>query len=282
MTRQTQPAKAVYTQSSVVLPFQELSRRAALWMAILYILIITLAELLTAFVNPVAGVIAYVVILLALFYQIATTTQTALAHVLIAMLLPPTIRLISLCLPLFLFDTALWYLIISIPLLTAAIIAMRLLGYMRRDAGFIFNLKGFPLQLITIVVGFLLGIIQYVVLRSSPITLEVSSQSFAISMLALMIGTGLVEELIFRGVVQRTAEKTLGSIGSILFTSLIYTALLISWELPLYLIIVFAANLFWGYVFLRTRSITGIALSHGLVNVMLFLIMPFAYVNPAG
>jgi membrane protease YdiL (CAAX protease family) len=40
-------------------------------------------------------------------------------------------------------------------------------------------------------------------------------------------------------------------------------------------IFVTGVGLLFGWIVLRTRSIIGVTLAHGLTNIMLFLIMPF-------
>lgn len=277
----TQPSHNAHVTASF--PDHAPARRIALqstWIALLYLSTVTIAELLTVSENPVLGVLAYIVILGVLLNQIATVSTPAVSQVMIGMLLPPILRIVSLSLPLFLFDVTLWYVIISIPLFLAVVAAMRTVGYTWRDVGLRLSLRGSPLQIVAVILGLLFGVLQFWTLRSNPLASALVTQNAVIASLALVLTTGLVEELLFRGIVQQTAEKSLGKAGSVLYASLLYTALNIGWNSATYLLVVLVANVFWGYVFMRTRSIVGIALAHGFANVILFILAPMFIGSP--
>jgi hypothetical protein len=67
----------------------------------------------------------------------------------------------------------------------------------------------------------------------------------------------------------KTGEKA-GVIG----VTAVYALLHIGWLSMLDVIFVFAIGLFFGFLTLKTGSIIGVSLSHGITNVLLFLAMP--------
>ncbi|HSO26316.1 MAG TPA: CPBP family intramembrane glutamic endopeptidase, partial [Methanobacteriaceae archaeon] len=93
--------------------------------------------------------------------------------------------------------------------------------------------------------------------------------------LVLLIATGLAEELLFRGIIQKNAEDVLGMGIGLLYTSLLFTSLHIGWNSVMDLLFVFGVAMFYGYAFQKTRSLLGITVSHGISNSVLFLVMPF-------
>ena len=84
----------------------------------------------------------------------------------------------------------------------------------------------------------------------------------------------MVEELIFRGVLQKLAEDVMG-IKGILFISLIFAILHIGFYSILDVVFVLLVSLVFAAIVKKTGSLIGVILSHGLANTVLFLIAPF-------
>jgi len=55
----------------------------------------------------------------------------------------------------------------------------------------------------------------------------------------------------------------------------VFTVMQLGNRSALQMLFVFAVALFFGWMALRTRSILGVTLAHGLTNVFLFLVFPF-------
>jgi hypothetical protein len=246
-------------------------------MIITYLVALTIAELATTYVHPVAGSGLHALLLVVLVIHAAFVSESAEFPILIALLMAPLIRLLSLALPLFVVDQKYWYLIVSLPLFAACFIAMRLLRYNLYKVGFNFNHLTF--QLITAFLGLVFGYIEFVILRPEPLMRNPTLPELLIATFTLFIGTGLMEELVFRGVMQQSAEKIFGGWGSIFFSAAVFMIMHIGWQSAVDLVFVFVAGFWWGYVFYRTRSILGITLAHTLTNIMLFIVLPLAFPN---
>jgi membrane protease YdiL (CAAX protease family) len=98
-------------------------------------------------------------------------------------------------------------------------------------------------------------------------------------MLILLICTGFAEELIFRGMMQRTATETLGQAYGILYVSAIFAILHAGHQSVIEVFFVFGVALFFGLTRSVTGSILGVSIAHGLTNIFLFLALPFG-MNP--
>jgi membrane protease YdiL (CAAX protease family) len=137
------------------------------------------------------------------------------------------------------------------------------------------NLKHWPYQAIGgVISGIVIGTLEYLILRSSPLINTLTLKEFWLPALILLITTGLVEELIFRGVLQKFAVALMGRWGIILI-SLIFAILhmgFYSWGDMLF---VFLVALFFAFITKKTGSLLGVILSHGTANVVLFLVAPF-------
>lgn len=241
-----------------------------------YLALIALAEILTTYVSVVIGSGLHIAILILLILHAANLPHSsAVGQMLIATMIIPMIRLMSLMMPVSFFETPYWHLIISIPLFVAAYIVRSLLNLSLRRISFNFSYPG--LQLAVIAFGGLLGVTEFAILQPRPLLTEYTLMNAALASLSLLIGTGLMEELIFRGILQKTSEGALGKWGSIVFGSLLFMIMHIGWQSLLDLAFVFTAGAFWGYVFYKTRSIFGITLSHTLTNIILFIVLPYLF-----
>lgn len=136
-------------------------------------------------------------------------------------------------------------------------------------------LGNIPVQIVIGLSGLLSGVIEFLILRPQPLISTFSLVPLVTGIIILTISTGLAEELLFRGILQRNAENVFGKAFGLLYASLLFTCLHIGWRSFLDLVFVFIVSMFYGYVFQKTGSINGITLAHGLNNSMLFLVMPF-------
>ena len=73
--------------------------------------------------------------------------------------------------------------------------------------------------------GIPFGFIEYQVLKPKPLAIGLSSTDLILLAIALIFSTGLVEELVFRGVIQKNATKALGEKMGIAGVSAIFAAL---------------------------------------------------------
>jgi membrane protease YdiL (CAAX protease family)/LysM repeat protein len=247
--------------------------------ALLYLLLITLAEILTAIIAPDLaslhlGVILHAVLLTALIIHGAATRHTPTRRLLLALTLAPLIRILSVSLPLQSLPLIDWYLIIGALLYVGTFFAIHMAGIGYKRMGFITsNLASqTPLALI----GFGLGFIEYTILRPEPLIPELSWGHLLYAGLVLMIFTGFLEEIIFRGLVQEVASTIMGWWG-ILYGSLLFAVLHIGYLSWWDFFFVFAVGLLFAFIVHRTRSIIGVSLAHGFTNISLYLIFPFVF-----
>ncbi|NDJ60132.1 MAG: CPBP family intramembrane metalloprotease [Chloroflexi bacterium] len=243
-------------------------------LVITYLAALLVAELVTTHVDIALGLLVHAAILIMLLIHAAFLAETGGYAIIVSLIVAPLIRLLSLTLPLTLFEQKYWYLIVSVPLFIAAFTAMRLLKYTPADVGLNLNMPLY--QFFVALTGIFFGVTEFVVLRVEPLIDEVTFFNVAVAIFTLLIGTGLIEELAFRGIMQRASEDLLGRWGSIMYSATAFTIMHIGWQSALDLAFVFVAGVWWGYVFARTRSIIGITFAHALTNVMLFVVLPLA------
>jgi membrane protease YdiL (CAAX protease family) len=96
-------------------------------------------------------------------------------------------------------------------------------------------------------------------------------------LLALLLGLwiGPAEEIFWRGVLQRALQQRIHRIAALVLATALYT-LVHAWSgnLPL-LLAAFTAGLLWGALFAWTGSLVPGIISHGLWDILVFVVAPF-------
>ena len=236
------------------------------------------AELMTTYVSPVGGIALHAIILSALIlaaslmYAGPGAEPSHIGRFLYSLTLVPLIRILSLSMPLAQFDAVFWYLMAGLPVLLAALVVMGALGLRPSTVGL--RWSGSPLQPGVAVLGFGLGLVEYQILRPEPLIEGLTLAHFILPAIILMVATGFLEELIFRGILQTAASATLGGLA-VLYVSVVFAILHIGYRSASDVAFVLGIAFIYGWAVRRTGSIMGVSISHGLTNIMLFLVVPF-------
>ncbi len=243
-------------------------------LAIFYLLLIIGAEFATNFVHVLYGIVAHAVVLTGLTVHASRAANSSTRNFLLALCLAPLTRIMSLSMPLTQFPLTYWYLIIYPPLFLAAWVARQHLNLTAREIGL--NVQKPRLQLGVALTGFVFGVAEYYLLKPQPLIPELTWAKIVLPAFVLLAGTGFVEEFMFRGVVQRASTIALRGWG-LPYVALLFASLHLihystnPWDIPF----VFLIGLFFGWVVNKTGSLLGVALSHGITNITLYLIIPF-------
>lgn len=241
-------------------------------MALVYLVGVTLAETLTLTRQPQWGMALHAGVMIAMLLQATLTERGPRQGFYISLTLAPLIRLMSLSLPLPSYPFIFWYAIVGAPLLLASFIAARIIGLEARMLGLTVRQ---PLkQGVIASTGILLGYMEYLILRPQPLAAALTFKDIWLPAMILMIFTGLLEEVLFRGLMQYTALRNLGRFG-LVYVALVFAVLHLGYRSALDVLFVFGVAIFFGWLVIRTGSIMGVTLAHGLTNIALFLVFPF-------
>ena len=240
---------------------------------VLYMGGITLAEVLTSFASPHLGLVVHGVLLVLILVHSAVKDGSKEQRFLLALGMAPLIRLMSLSLPLLKFDFVYWYMIIGIPLLAAAWVVYRLSRYKAAQVGLGWG-RLLPAQLVIGLSGVGLGFMEYLILKPEPLVESFSLANIWRPALILLVFTGFLEELIFRGLMQQASVNTLKKYGPV-YISALFAVLHIGYKSWIDLVFVFLVGFAFSIVVQHTRSLAGVTLAHGLTNISLFLVFPF-------
>ena len=244
---------------------------------VFYLLALITAELLTTYVNKIWGLSAHTIILFILLVNASMVESEDFSNLLRSMMPIPIIRIVGLSIPMMQIKPLYWFPIVAIPLFAASIVIMRRQNLSLKDVGVFMGdyRDNYRVQFFIALTGFFTGIIEFFILRPDPLIAQFTPALLIGGFIVLLLSTGLAEELLFRGILQKNTMKLIGPAWGLLYTSLIFTTMHIGWIYFADLVFVFSVAMFYGFCLIKTKSIIGITMAHGISNSMLFLVMPF-------
>jgi membrane protease YdiL (CAAX protease family) len=252
-----------------------------------YLSVVITAELLIAFNQAVIGLICCYILLAAVFIQVVRCQLSAQAgdvlspdkkvlvssaHFYFALMLVPLIRILGLPITVSGLPMGYQLILVGVPVISAVLIIISLAGYRPRDIFLsIFSPVLFFLLLLMIIglTGIPLGLLEEKILTERPL-LFTSSFRYRELFLVLILVSGFLEELIFRGVLLKAAGDYLGKTAGPIYVSLLFAALQITHLLFLEVVFSFLVGLFFCWVVQRTGSIWGVTVAHGLMHFILY------------
>jgi membrane protease YdiL (CAAX protease family) len=251
--------------------------RGVLATLLAYLIVVTAAEVLVAFGHSYEGLFIHIVLVFSFLLHASALSNRdpLLSRLLLALILVPLVRILSLSIPFWPFSTLQWLALISVPLNVAALAMIVTLRLNWRDAGLRLSRRGsVRWELLIIALGPPMGVLEFFILRPESWLASYVVWGVIFAVVAIFVSTGLAEELIFRGVLLHCARGPLGSRTGLLYVTLVFASLHIGFLSPLDLAFAFTVGLIFGIVVLRTGSIAGVVISHTLVNVTLYLVAP--------
>ena len=257
-----------------------LGRRRALVILTPYLLFLTAAELAVTFISPLlvfplqGSMVIVAAVHVALLERRASVDPRAryLAAFLMAMMLTPLIRIISLTLPLTQIEPPYRYLFAGIPMVIGAVLVARSVGLRSSWIGLTWRDTGW--QIVAVEASVFLGFLEYFILQPAALGALPWSATGWLPALSVAVATGFPEELIFRGILQTTARPLIGSRWSIIYVSLVFAVLHIGYQSWVDLVFVLSVDLLYGWLVERTHSIVGVSIGHGIANAVLFFVAP--------
>jgi len=190
-----------------------------------------------------------------------------------ALMLLPVLRLINLSMPIF-FTTMLYtFVFVYGPL---AIPVAIIIIYQRESLEQIgISMKNIGVYMVlSVPLGFLLGLGEYLTIRTEHLIPDLTFGNLLKLTLIMVFFVGLVEEVIFRSILQTRLEKALSVQEALLITSLLFGLMHSGYGTLNEILYTGFVGFILGFAFYKTKSLPFVAVLHGLVNVFLFGILP--------
>lgn len=236
------------------------------------LLVIGDAEIVTSFVHPRAGLALYAALLAGLLLYSAAAPEGGPQQLALALTVAPLIRIVSLSLPLAYVPRVAWYPIAAAPTVAWLVTTMRRLGLSRQMVGL--ECPDPRVEVLLVGLGLALGPIASRLLSPVALAPPVGLRALWLSAPGLLLSTGLIDEAVFRGVLQFSAGRVLGR-WAVVYVALLSTALEIGLGSTPALWLALGAYLLFGWSVQRSGSILGVGLAHGVANAIWLLIMPY-------
>lgn len=159
-------------------------------------------------------------------------------------------------------------------ILVALVLYFTFRGVSTREMRFSLGRYGVGLQLsLGLGVGTLIGFFEYFVLRPQPILTGVGLvQMLAYIGIVLVVMVGVVEEVLFRALLQGSLERVMPRYQAIGVASVMFGLMHVGWMNPLEVLLAYGAGVVFGYLATETDSLLAPITAHGFGNMVLYLI----------
>ncbi len=237
------------------------------------VLLIILAELLLFSGKMQYAIWVHVLVLVGLALATIFIIDTDLLKPYQALMLLPLLRLVNISMPIF-FDTTLYsYIFIYTPLIIPIYIVAVQQGFTLKHLGF--TLQYWKLIIpVSVIVGFAVAQGEYHIIHAGYLIPDLSFWNILKLSIVMIMFIGLIEELIFRSILQTRLEESMGMFSGLIVASILFGVLHSGYGTFYEMLFTSLAGLAIGYMFQKTRSIPMIALTHGVVNIFLFGLIP--------
>ena len=238
------------------------------------------AEALVAFGDLVAGLILHAVVLLALVSCYSAAGQAAPGErsqtepAFLALALVPLMRIASLVGSFPEVSRMLWPVFAGIPVLAGSILVARVDG-MRGALAWPVR-ASWRVQASAVAAAVPLSLLGYGLLHPDPLVRHAAWTRFAAAAAVLVVFTGVLEEVVFRGLLQHSLTLIVPR-SAPLFTNVLFSAAFLGTRSVTFVGFAAVVGLLASAVVVRTRSLAGVSIGHGFLNVGLLLIWPSVF-----
>ena len=237
---------------------------------------IAFAELMIYSGNIIQAMGIDALILLGLSFSTMFVKNEEIQKTYQALILLPILRLVDLSMPVF-YDVKLYNLIFIYGLLVIPVsIAATNQEFTRTQLGITFKKIGIYIPL-SIVLGLLIGAGEYLIAGKHLLIGDLSVFSLLMLSIIMIFFVGLVEETIYRSILQNRLETAFGNRKGLIITSILFGLMHSGYGNINEIVYTFLIGIFIGYLFSRTRSLPLVALIHGFINVFFFGIIPLLF-----
>ncbi|WP_292485230.1 CPBP family intramembrane glutamic endopeptidase [Methanohalobium sp.] len=237
------------------------------------VLMVVFAELMLYLQKPPFAIGLHVITLVGLATSTIWIKETHINNICQAMLLLPILRLVNISMPTFFEMTIYSFVLIYLPLMFPVY-------YVLTSQKFTFEQVGLKARTsviyapLAVIVGLAIAEGEYAIISASYLIPDLSFTSILEISIVMIFFVGLVEELIFRSILQTRLEESFGLLPALLVSSFLFGIMHSGYGTLYEILFTSVAGLIMGYMFQKTRSLPVVAITHGTVNIFLFGIIP--------
>lgn len=240
----------------------------------IFAFLICTAEILLSFQNIYISFIIYLFIFLSSLIIASFKYPQPSYSLYLSLALIPLIRIISVSIPLSGMPGVFEFIVVSIPLFITGVIVAKMVGLTYTDLGFKFD--SLHNKLLIGFLGILLGFVKYLLFRPGKTDISTAPEGL-LTLVIILIFLGFLEEFLFRGIIYIVLLRELSPKKAVYFTSFLYATLTISSKSFVNVIFAFLMSIILCRLFTRQKSLTGLYIVHGLMNITLYVIYPLIF-----
>lgn len=234
---------------------------------------IAFAELLIFSGRVKEAAIIYTTLLIILSLSIIISGNPEIRKVHQAFILLPIIRLVNLSMPIF-FESSLYsFVFIYVPMAIPATIISVHQEVPKEKRTYL--IRKIPIYLpFSLLAGLIFAEMEYSVIQTKPLIPDLSPVNLLALAIIMIFVVSLIEEFVFRGIIQTRLVEFLGPAGGILLASFLFGIMHSSYGTPYEMAYTFLAGGVLGYLFYSTKSLPLVIMIHGFINIFLFGLIP--------
>lgn len=206
------------------------------------------------------------------FCTLAPFVVTSERATLRALALVPLFRIINLGMPTFFQLTVYWFPVVYGPMIPALYLVS--LSQDAVDPDVRWKRAGILMVPLALPLAVLLAEAEYRLISPNSLIPAWDPLQLAFITIVMVGFVGLAEELLFRGILQRTLQRRFGYWSGLLVTSAIFGLMHSGYGVPLEIAFAGVIGLVFGLVYDWTDSLALVTVIHGALNVFLFAIIP--------
>ena len=236
-------------------------------------LMIIFAELIFFAGNISFAVWVHVITLVLLTYSTHWLDESIVFKIYQALMLLPILRLVNMSMPIFFEMTLYSYVFIYAPLIIPIYFVLSHQKFTLAQIGI--TKKNFIKYLpAAVIIGLILGGVEYITIKAGYLIPDLSIVSILKISIVMILFVGLVEELIFRSILQTRLEEAFGMLPGLVGASIMFGIMHSGYGTVYEIFFTSFAGFVMGWMFQKTRSLSLVAITHGCVNIFLFGVIP--------
>ena len=249
---------------------------AGLFGVIAYTSVLLIAEVSTSRLGPIPGAMLDAALVPLLLAHFALRPDAPYRRMFPALALIALLRTLSIAAVVPRLPEYWWYAAVGLPVLAGALLASRLID--APSVRLAITIRRPEFDTILGLLGFPIGLVGYAALRPDALLKSGDPLSILVVMAVLTVFGGFLEELVYRGILQRAAIDAFGSQWAGIFFAATLGALMY-WGTGefAYMFVIWLLGIGYGLALVRGASLWGIAASHSVALWGMALFWPLLF-----
>lgn len=182
-------------------------------------------------------------------------------------------RIVNMAMPIFFIPSIFWISVIYGVMFIPIYSVLKHQNFTLKEVGFqcrklnVFALSYLPVALF---IGYMLALLEFQIIQPEPMIDNLNVQNVIVLSLIMFLFVALVEELIFRSILQTGLERALGMNRGLLLASILFGIMHSGYGSFNEILFATFAGMVIGFLYQKTRCLPFIVIIHGTINVFVF------------